>query len=297
MSVSPRVLVTGGSGFVGLAAVKALLAAGRRVTATTTRPGTPPLTAEGLDWVGWDAETTTLPPMEWDGIDAVCHLAVPRQLSPFPDRAAALYAVNVQATFALLEASRRHGVRRFLLASTGDVLAPESELAPDGDTGYAPRNFYGSSKICAEVLTQAYGDILSPAILRIYHPYGPNGERFLINRLLRKVEAGEEIRLEGTDGILVNPIWIDDLGQAIARLAEGEQTGLFNLGGREFLRLGALLRLAGELCGRTPLLHSSGAPPDPRHAGEVEASCRRLNWAPRIDLREGLSRLLIPADG
>ena len=286
------VLVTGGSGFVGLASVRALLAEGCEVIATTTRPDTPPFSAVGLRWVGWDAMAAPLPEVDWRSVDAICHLAVPRHLGPFPEQADALFAVNIATTFALLEAARTQGVARVVLASTGDVVAPADELANESDRHFQPRNFYGTTKACLELLADAYAGTLSVAVLRIYHPYGPGGERFVVNRLIRKVQAGEDITLEGPDGILINPLWIDDLGEGLARAVRSSVTGTFNLAGSELVRLRALLELTASLCGRPATLRSLDVTPDPRHAGRMEASCKALGWSPKIGLRDGLSRLL-----
>lgn len=290
--MTQSVLVTGGSGFIGLAAVRALLAEGCPVIATTTRPEAPPLTADGLRWVGWDALAAPLPEVDWPSVSAICHLAVPRHLGPFPDYADALYAVNIAATFALLEVVRTHGIGRVVLASTGDVVAPPDELADGSDKHFRPRNFYGTTKACLELLADAYAGVLNPAILRIYHPYGPGGECFVVNRLIRKVQAGEDITLEGPDGILINPLWIDDLGEGIVRAIRSEAAGTFNLAGSELVRLRALLELTGSLCGRPVRLRSLDAAPDPRHAGRIEATCQALGWSPRMGLTDGVTRLL-----
>jgi UDP-glucose 4-epimerase len=294
LSRNGPVLVTGGSGFIGLAAVRALLAAGHQVIATTTRPQTPPLDAPGLQWVGWDAEAQPLPVVDWEAVSAICHLAVPRRLGPFPEQAGALFAVNIAATFALLEAARRHGVPRVVLASTGDVVAPADELAEAGDRHFQPRNFYGTSKACLELLAQGYEGLLGLAVLRIYHPYGPEAEagRFVVNRLIRKVEAGEEITMEGPDGILINPLWVDDLGAALVQAVRSESCGTFNLAGPDLVRLREMLELAAALCGRPARLRSLDVAPDPRHAGRIEASGKALDWVPKVGLRDGLTRLL-----
>lgn len=285
------VLVTGGSGFVGQATLQALMARGRRVLATTTRLRAQPGPAGDLSWVEWDAPAQPLPAVDWTGIGSICHLAVPR-LTPHEEASDRLFALNVAATYALLEAARRHGVPRVVIASTGDVLAPEHEVASEDDITYRPRTFYGYTKSCAELLARAYERFVSVAIARIFHPWGPGGDRFVVNRLIRKVLAGEPIPLEAPRGILLNPIWIDDLGQGLALAADCRATGILHFAGPEQVRLADLLESVGRAVGRPAHLQFRPGPPEPYHAASVASTTALLDWQPSVGIHEGLTRFL-----
>ena len=290
-SVHPlSVLVTGGSGFVGRAVVERLLDQGCRVIATTTS-AKPRCDEPRVRWVCWDASRTKLPEVAWESLDAIIHLATPRNLFTFPQGADALYSVAVEATFHLLEKARAHGLKRFLAASTGDVLGPSEGLASEDDRDYRPSSFYGAAKACEELLVQSYENALPAAVLRFYHPYGPGGDRFLINRLWNAARNRQEIRIEGQEGILLNPVWLDDLVNGICLALESHESGVFHLAGPEQATLFQLVTLMGEVLEIEPLIrHLPGAPVN-RHAGSYERSRKLLGYVPEVGLVEGLRRL------
>lgn len=292
---APGVLVTGGSGFVGAAVVRALLTHGYRVIATTR--GTPPAAPDppGLSWLHWDAERQPLPDVDWAGLGGVVHLAAITGKVPFPESARAHFDLSVMATFHLLEAARRHGVLRFVFGSTGDVLGPTTGPARESAANYRPTGFYGSAKACGELLCRAYESQLAAVVLRFFHPYGPGGERFLINRLLRAVEEGREVVIEGPEGIVLNPIWVEDVAEGVCQALEAGQSGVYHLAGCETISMRRLLEQMGQLTGREPRIHTLSAVPPSGHAGRWTRARRVFRFRPRVRLQEGLSRLL--ADG
>ena len=235
---SLRVLVTGGSGFIGTAVTTHLTARGHSIVATTTRPSA--AREKSVEWVVWDALVEPLPDIDWRTIDVIVHLALPRQPLDDPDQARAIFETSVGATFHLLVAARRHGIARVLAASTGDALGT-GERAREDEERYRPTSFYGTAKACQELLMRFDGGEYEAGILRFFHPYGPGGDAFLVNRLLRRVMAGEPIEIEGTNGIDLNPMWIDDLARGIRQAVESRATGTFHFAGPETIGLRSLI--------------------------------------------------------
>ena len=276
---------------MGRAALRELTGHGEAVTATHTgRRGDQPA-LPGVTWVKWDATLEPLPAVEWDRIAAILHLAAPPNLFDFPGQAAAMYEITVAATFRLLEAARRYDIPRFVLASTGDVLGPSEGLAKEEDRLYLPTSFYGAAKAAAEILLRSYETLLSTALLRFYHPYGPGGGRFLINRLLGMVAEGKEVTIEGENGILLNPVWIEDLARGVFLALQSRETGVFHLAGPDTETLRALLLRMGEIVGKPAVIRAIPGPGVERHAGSFTNSERLLGYRPRVSLNEGLRRL------
>jgi nucleoside-diphosphate-sugar epimerase len=287
-----QVLVTGASGFVGRAVVRELLRRGHAVTATTTRLVASLPSDPKLCWVEWDALRQSLPAVAWETTDAVLHLACPAGPFAFPGCAPALYELTVAASFRLLEKARQAGIPRVLLASTGDVFGNREEPATEDDTDYRPNSFYGSAKACAEVLFRSYSPVLSTAILRIYHPYGPGGDRFLINRMVGRVAQGQEITLEGPNGIQLNPVWNEDLAVGIRLAVESAASGVFHFAGPDLVTLREMLEMIGALIRRPPVLRVKPVTAVAQHAGLCAQTRARLGYAPRVGLRDGLARLV-----
>jgi UDP-glucose 4-epimerase len=287
-----NVLVTGGSGFIGTAVVAELVRRGHHVVATTRTRWSELPGARNLSWVTWDALQAPLPTVHWPRVQVILHLAAPARLFDFPAQAAPMYELAVAATFRLLEMARHTGVPRVVVASTGDVLGSNQQPACEDDVLYMPSSFYGAAKACSELLLRAYQPILSTAILRFYHPYGPGGERFLVNRLARAVAAGQEVRIEGEHGITLNPVWIEDLALGVCLAVESDQTGIFHLAGPDTLSLRELVEIVGTLANSKPVIRVVGREGIQRHAGGFDLTRQLLGYSPRVSVRDGLRRLL-----
>jgi uronate dehydrogenase len=101
-----------------------------------------------------------------DGVDAVVHMAAISGEAPFPD----ILDTNIRMTFHVLEAARRHGVARVVLASSNHVTGlypPDVRVGPASPT--RPDSFYGVGKVCDEALGRLYAEKfgLEVACLRI----------------------------------------------------------------------------------------------------------------------------------
>jgi nucleoside-diphosphate-sugar epimerase len=288
---SKRVLITGGSGFVGGALARHLAGRGHEVIATCTGNPANAGGEGGVAWVNWNALDTPLPEVDWGSLDAVYHIAVPRSLFEFPADAPAIFTLCLDATFRILARATEAGVGRMVLASTGDVLGASPQGAHEDDSCFDPGSFYGAAKAGAELITRAFEGSVSTAVARIFHPYGPGGDNFLINQLVRKVAAGDTIAIEGDDGIRLNPVWIDDLAEGLGLLLDTSETATFHFAGDEILSLRELLVLIGEITGKAPRITNSEAECIERHCGDFTRARTVLDYAPQVTLKDGLARL------
>lgn len=287
-----KILLTGGTGFIGQAVLRELLQRGHQVVATA-RTFSDNLTCDAnLEWVLWDGAKQALPIVQWPQFQAILHLAAVTNSAPHPDDAREVYELSAGATFRFLEAARLNRVGRVLVASTGDVLGPAPLEACEQDVFYSPTSFYGAAKACAELLMRSYADVLSTAILRFYHPFGPGGDRFLVNRLLYSVVEGRVIKMEGQDGIRLNPVWIDDLAVGVRQAVESDHSGIFHFAGPQTMSLRDLASTIGKLAGREPVIQSIAAPCVQRHVGSFEQTTRTLGYRPKVSIEEGLTRML-----
>ena len=176
MANSPRkVLVTGSAGRIGRAAVRALVAAGHDVTGLdrVPTPGLPP--DRGL--VG-DLADFGLLSAACAGRDVVVHLAACPDDTPAPSRdkpagdnfLSELVPANIVGPYQLMEACRRGGVRRVVLASTGQVIDGHLETQNVPVTAgslYRPRYLYACSKMFLEGLGQVYSSVHGVTVLAV----------------------------------------------------------------------------------------------------------------------------------
>ena len=287
-----RVLITGGSGFIGRHLVARLAEEGRAVIATTTHETYLPTSNTNVEWVTWDVHRETSPAIDWPSIDTIVHLAKPRSAIQHCEAHAANHALSVTATYELLCRARYHGVRRFLFASTGYVLGPCDALARETDCRYRPREPYGVHKACGELITSSFANELSTANVRLFFPYGPEGDRYFVNRIVRSVWEGKEIRIDGAEGVRLNPVWIDDLVTGLVLAIDSTVPGTFHFAGSEIVDLRQLATQIGRMINRRPVFRHEPANPADWHVGDMTLAQSKLGFRPRTDLDHGLGRLI-----
>jgi nucleoside-diphosphate-sugar epimerase len=194
-------------------------------------------------------------------IDAVVHLAQSEHFREFPEMADHIYAVNVESTFRLLEYARRAGASRFVLASSGGIYGYSKQAIIESAEPHPP-DFYLRSKQLAETLLFAYDRFFTSIAVRPFFVYGV-GQRptMFIPRLVRNVLLGLPITLNPPDGLLVNPIHVDDAVHAFAAALTADFSGPVNVAGPDILSLGAIVRLIGRHLDREPVIeHVADAP-------------------------------------
>ena len=206
-----RMLVTGGSGFVGSALCRRLHALGHDVIALARRPS-PRLAAEGIRTISHDlsapADGSTLAEV-FAGAGCVFHTAAhvkmwgPRE---------AFRAGNVVATANVIAACREAGVPRLVFTSSPSVVATATGLRGVDELQPYPTHFkafYPETKAEAERLVlAAHGPELRSIALRPHLIFGP-GDTNLVPTILSRARAGRLVQV-GDGGNLVDLTFIDD---------------------------------------------------------------------------------------
>ena len=229
-----RVLVTGGTGFLGGRCLQALASSGRfDASATGRRLSSAPA---GFDFIAADlSEPGALARLP--AVDAVVHTAA---LSSPWGRAQDFDQANVVATRNLLEWAEQAGVQRLIHISTPALyFAPfdrfdvgEEEVLPG-----KPINDYARTKTQAENLVLQ--SPLSTAILRPRAIYGP-GDTALLPRLEAALRRGW-LPLMRDGQAVTNLTHVDDVCDAIVAALESSAQGVFNIAGGEAIPLNWLV--------------------------------------------------------
>jgi UDP-glucose 4-epimerase len=291
-------LVTGGAGFIGSHLVDALLARGDEVTVvddlSTGRAHN--LTSALNHGARLDIVDVT----DATGLDRVVARSRPQRIFHLAAQIDVRHAVadpardatiNLLGTVKLLEAARRHGVARFVLASTGGAIYGDADQIPTPETARPrPRSPYAASKAAAETYLELYRELhgLSTISLRLANAYGPRqagGEAGVIAIFCAAAAAGHEVTLFGDGEQTRDFVYVADVVDAFVTASESPVTGCVNIAtGRET----SVLELAWALG-----LHTR---PAPGRAGEVRRSCldpsaaaKRLGWAAATTLADGLA--------
>jgi nucleoside-diphosphate-sugar epimerase len=245
------VLVTGAMGHVGYEIVKQAAAKGMKVIAqynNTFRRKDAEALGANVTWVKCDLgnqfEVATLG-MRPD-IDGCIHsAAIANDKTALPQPLNA-FASNVAATEYLLECARQRGWRRFILVSTGAVFqnwTDRTKAIPETEVP-TPRSLYGSTKRCAEILTEAHANVfkLSAAVIRISWVFGPplvpvdfDGPRGPIPEFLKLALRGEVIDEPSGGDFAASFTYVPDCAAGLLSAYEAEQLGYttYNLGSGE----------------------------------------------------------------
>jgi nucleoside-diphosphate-sugar epimerase len=231
---SRKVIVTGGAGFIGSHLCEALvdlgadvicmddLSAGKRsnVAHLENKPNRPNFKFVQLDVCNDGPAMDAV----FEGVDTVFHNAAAKKnvclINPLRD-----LEVNAGGALNLLQMAMKHGVRKFVQASTGSVYG-EPQIFPTTETHpFAPVSYYGVSKLAGEryvdVFHKLYG--LDTTILRYFHVYGPRQESNefggVVSIFLRRITEGKNPIVFG-DGTQVRSFtWVRDLVEANLRAA------------------------------------------------------------------------------
>lgn len=302
-----RVLVTGGTGFIGRALLPTLLGQGYRVRCAMRRPAALPAGAEPV-LVGDLAHVPDWRPA-LDGVAAVIHLAGLAHLPRGAARAEAFAAVNVGGTVALAEAAANAGIERLIFVSSIGVHGDRSSRPLREEDAPEPRGAYAQSKIEAEqrlvAIASKYG--MSWCIVRPPLVYGADAPGNF-QRLRELIARGWPLPL-GSATAKRSFIALDNLVSVLAQtlVAPQARNGLFlasdgeDVSTAEFV--GGLARHMGtriRLISVPPSLVKAAAAMVGRADDAsklfdpLQIDCtrlrERLGWRPIVSVEEGLRR-------
>ena len=216
-----RVLVTGGAGFVGATLVRRLVTAGHSVRVLDNYATGDPayLDGVGADVVRGDIRDQPALDAALSGIRAVVHLAAAGSVIQSVAEPEENFSVNVLGTFRVLDAARRAGAERVVLASTGGALIGNA-VPPVNERSLAkPISPYGASKLAGEgyahAFASAYG--LPTVALRFANVYGPWSahKRGAVTLFFRAIEAGQPIVIYGDGSASRDYLHVEDIARAI----------------------------------------------------------------------------------
>jgi UDP-arabinose 4-epimerase len=308
LSSNRNVLVTGGAGYIGSHACKALAAAG-------FVPITYDNLSSGHDWaVRWG-------PLEQGDIldqarlnevfkdyqpSAVLHFAAHAYVGESVEDPAKYYRNNVAGSLSLLEAMREHGVGQIVFSSTCATYGvPQTIPIPD-DHPQNPINPYGASKLMIERMLADFGAAygLRSIALRYFNAAGadPDGEigedhdpETHLIPLVLEAAAGKRpsITIYGTDydtpdGTCIRDyVHVTDLAQAhvlaLKLLESGAEPAVYNLGIGIGFSVREVIRTALAITGRSiPAVEGPRRPGDPsRLVAEATRARNELGWEPQ----------------
>jgi nucleoside-diphosphate-sugar epimerase len=298
-----RALVTGGSGFIGSALVRAMVGAGHEVVILDDlSTGSRRNLADEVQLVEGDVRDPAAVREAAAGAEVVFHLAaLPSVARSMADPVTA-HRVNVDGTVNVLVAAKDTGVRRVVYTSSSSVYGDTPTLPKREDMPVQPRSPYAAAKLSGEAYCRAFDASfdLETVSLRPFNVFGPRQDpespyAAVIPRFVTAMRAGQRPGIFGDGGQSRDFTYVDNMVEALV-LAAGagpEAAGeVMNVGCGGRTSLLELVAALNELLG-TELepVFSDPRPGDVRDSeASVEKAARLIGYRPSVDVREGLDR-------
>jgi len=288
-----RVLVTGGTGFVGRTVVAALRAAGARVTVADEVAGE--VAHPGVDTVVGDLRDPAVRDRAVQpGLTGIVHLAAVTSVLGSLRDPWAVHVANVDVTAGLLELARQRGVGRFVMSSTNAVVGDVGSATIHEDLPLRPLTPYGATKAAAEMLLSGYagGYGMTTCALRLANVYGPGMENkdSLVPRLMRAHLAGRPIQVYGDGRQRRDLVHVSDVVAGLFAAWRSGHVGPLIVGAGRSVSVLDIVAAVGDVVG-VPVAVEHVAP-KPGEMPNVIVSIERaraLGYQPAMDLPAGLA--------
>ena len=294
-----KVLLVGGSGFIGSHLCDVLLRGGHevRVYSRELEKYRQPL-AE-VEYMLGDFSDQFALSEALIGIDCVVHLissTVPGTSNIDP---AADIATNLVPTVNLLDLMRHTGPSRLVFLSSGGTVYGDPESLPVAeDHPLRPTCSYAIVKIAIEQYLAMYRKLygIQSIVLRASNPYGPRQGRLnvqgLIATFLSRVHEGKPLEIWGDGEIVRDYFYVSDLAELCLRAVESEAFGIYNAGSGIGTSINEVLELVAKVTGIEPEVRK--LPSRKFDIGQIYLDIRAaqdtFSWQPEVELRDGIAR-------
>ena len=206
-----RILVTGGSGFIGSGLVKALVKAGHhvRVLDDNSRGSPRRLTdvASDIEFCAGDIRDGSVVEKAAIGMDEVHHLAFVNGTEFFYSQSDLVLDVGVRGIVNVIDACRKNDIGMLVLASSSEVYQTPPKIPTDESVPLVipdplnPRYSYGGGKLISELMAINFGRKYFERVLifRPHNVYGPDmGWEHVIPQLALRLDAAAKAQSSGT---------------------------------------------------------------------------------------------------
>ena len=288
-----KVLVTGAGGFIGANVVETLVKRGFDCLGLDIRRG---MLDKSFPLVESDILDENHLDRVLDDVEIIVHLAASslRTSIENPKRNA---RVNVDGTLSVLEAARKHGVRKVVYASASSVYGVPQYTPVDEGHPKLPKTIYGVTKHAGEHLVRVYHELhgIDYFTFRFTNVYGPQQHPStggLVPVVMARMHEGKPVFVFG-DGMQTRDfVFVGDVAHFVARAVEelDKANELINLGSGIQTAIIDVIKLCADVLGVAPVIEYKQRESGERKGFQADVSrCRKIfGEVPDTPLREGL---------
>ena len=290
MQTNGKVLVTGGTGFIGTEVVKQLHMKGYEVTILDKKDK--PKGLEQVKYIKGDLSSPARCVMACGNQDYVIHLAAKARIPESFINPDEYFDSNVIGTRNILTAASAVGVRKFVFASSSSVYG--NNTPPNKPTHKPdPLNYYAMSKLFGEHLCRQYKIIfnLNYNILRFFTVYSENQPTSLLfGKFAQMIKEDKPVTIHGDGEMRRDYIHVSDVATAcIASMESRVKNDTFNVGTGTNVSVNEVVDVLKTFAPNLKAINIDKPKGYAPHTlADISKSKNLLNWSPKIKIQEGL---------
>lgn len=293
-----KVLVTGGSGFIGTHLVNLLLEKGHQVRVFDRRVPR----SDTVEWVDGDLRWVGDCDRAMRGVDAVMHLAARISVDESLDFIWEYFNDNLISTINIFHAALKHGVNRIVFTSSCEVYGDTPIKGASEDAACNPTSPYAASKYAAERAALSYKNVYPDLKLTVFRPFNTFGEwqrpfraGAVIPTFVLLALDGRPLVVHGDGNQTRDYVYVKDVVAAQVLGLEREIEGVFNIASGQPQSIRSVAQAITKRIGATKIEYR----PDPRRGAQLQNSvgdATRLRgatgWKPITGFEKGLDEVI-----
>ena len=292
-----KIIVTGGSGFLGRHLIRALVKAGHQVKNIDL--------VKSLDYPTTiaDVRDQNLMLAEIKDADLVFHLASLIEAGESVEKPQKYVDYNISGTVCVLEAMRQNGLKTFIFSSSAAVYGEPLQVPIQEDSRTIPINPYGVTKLAMEGLLSSYVKAhgFTGIALRYFNLYGPEEhhqpETHAIPRFIKQIKEGSQVTVWGSGAHQRDYIFISDIVSAHLKTIELAQKEphkyhYMNLSTQKPNSVSQIVQLLEKIMGKKANVKNFPERPGDPLVLTADASKAKLvlGWSAQVGIEDGLKQ-------
>ena len=299
-----KYLITGGSGFIGSNIARFLLEQGDEVrvldSLATGRKENLDEIRDRIEYIDGDIRDFWTAIEAVDGVDYVLHQAALPSVPRSVENPQTSNAVNTDGTLNMLEASKRAGVKKFVMASSSSVYGESEELPKHEKMIPSPLSPYAVNKLTGEYFCKVYWNLyqMPTVCLRYFNIFGPYQDptsqySAVIPLFITALKNGRKPVIFGDGEQSRDFTYIENAVRANILAATNDKMvgDNFNVACGAQFTLNDLVRKLGEILGiKAAAQYADPRPGDIMHSYADIEKIKSFGFVPTVDFDEGLRR-------
>lgn len=294
-----KIAVTGGSGFIGLPLVEALLQQGHHVKILDLKQ--PAIEHKHLEF----SKKSIMDDLK-DSLkdcDMVYHLAAVLGVEHTDKRPLETIRINLEGSVNVFKCAAEAGIKDMVYASSSEVYGNPRELPIREESVKGPVSTYGVSKLASEIYAQAYNHEFGTniKIVRFFNVYGPRqSDNFVVSIFLKNALHNSPIRVFGDGSQTRCFTYVQDAVDGVLKVVEKGKNGeVYNVGNNHPTTILQLAETIKEVAGSKSEIVRVGYGKDSRlREREIDyripdiSKINAIGWEPKTRIAEGIKKIL-----